>query len=259
MYAPAPITAGSKYYVDRPTTIADVPLPYQGAIWIKTANSDKSSAKSPFLTFDIDEDAEIYVGHDFRIFPKPAWLNSWKNTRDDIADSSGVIFRLYKKAFPAGKVVLGPNVGSGANMYVVLVQGTRPVLRFSQPSYRITENGGKAAITVYRAGPAGPASVQYATSDGTARSGSDYVAVRGTLNWADGDLSSRTILVPIINDTSREPDETVNLTLSNPTGAAQRLAPPAPRSSRSPTMIHPASCSSTRQSSAKRKTQAVRR
>jgi hypothetical protein len=62
--------------------------------------------------------------------------------------------------------------------------------------------------------------VDYATSDGTATSGVDYTTTSGTLNWADGDSASKTFNIPIIDDSDIEGSETVNLSLSNPTGGA---------------------------------------
>jgi Calx-beta domain len=61
--------------------------------------------------------------------------------------------------------------------------------------------------------------VDYSTSNGTAIAGSDYTATSGTLTFAAG-VTSRTFTIPIVKDTLDESDETVNLTLSNPTGGA---------------------------------------
>ncbi len=60
--------------------------------------------------------------------------------------------------------------------------------------------------------------MNYATSDGTATAGTDYAAVAGTLNFAEGELS-KTFIVPFIDDNIFEGNETLNLTLSAPTGA----------------------------------------
>jgi hypothetical protein len=61
-------------------------------------------------------------------------------------------------------------------------------------------------------------SVKFATSDGTATAGSDYVTKSGTLTIAAGQ-STGTITVAINGDKTLEPDETFNLTLSAPTNA----------------------------------------
>ena len=60
--------------------------------------------------------------------------------------------------------------------------------------------------------------VDYATANGTASSGSDYTAASGSITFAAGE-TSRTITVAIIDDSTEEDDETLTLTLSNPSGA----------------------------------------
>ena len=85
-------------------------------------------------------------------------------------------------------------------------------------TYSVAENGGSATITVTRAnGSLDGVSVDFATSDGTAIAGSDYVMTTGTLVFAMGQLTNR-FVVPILNDWLTEESESVNLTLSNPTG-----------------------------------------
>jgi hypothetical protein len=69
-------------------------------------------------------------------------------------------------------------------------------------------------------GFAGPVSIQYATSDGTATAGGDYTTTNGMLNWAAGELDERTITVPLVNDAQSEGTETFRITLSNLTGGA---------------------------------------
>ncbi len=118
---------------------------------------------------------------------------------------------------PIGGAVLGANATAVLNIQDDDAPGT---LQFSAASYSISESGGSATITVTRTGgSAGSVSVDYATSDGTATAGSDYTAAGGTLSLADG-VTSDTFSVTIADDGTDEPDETVNLTLSNPTGGA---------------------------------------
>ena len=60
--------------------------------------------------------------------------------------------------------------------------------------------------------------VNYATANGTATAGSDYVAESGTLTFAPG-VSTRPISVTINGDTTVEPNETFSVTLSSPANA----------------------------------------
>ena len=61
-------------------------------------------------------------------------------------------------------------------------------------------------------------SVRYATSDGTAAAGSDYLARSGMLRFAPGE-TAKTVSVAVLNDAHDEGSETMTLTLSQPFGA----------------------------------------
>ena len=101
------------------------------------------------------------------------------------------------------------------------VAGLNGVLQFIAPTYSVNENGVQATITVTRTnGSLGFVSVDYATSNGTAKHPGDYTSTSGTLEWQDGDASSQTFNVPIIDDNVSDPNETINLTLSSPNGGA---------------------------------------
>ena len=60
--------------------------------------------------------------------------------------------------------------------------------------------------------------VEYATSDGTARAGEDYTATADTLTFAANE-TSRTVSVTVLDDAHDEGEETLTLRLSNPSGA----------------------------------------
>ncbi len=82
-------------------------------------------------------------------------------------------------------------------------------------------NGGTTALTfVVNMTPASPidVSVHFATSDGSAAAGSDYVAASGTLTIQAGQTTG-SITVDVTGDTSYESDETLGLLLSSPVGA----------------------------------------
>lgn len=93
---------------------------------------------------------------------------------------------------------------------------------FSIASLTATEGHSASSNTTFTVSRTGAsalsATVQYATVDGSATAGVDYVATSGTLTFAPNE-SSRTIVVSILGDTIVEPDETFTVTLSNPTNA----------------------------------------
>jgi len=94
------------------------------------------------------------------------------------------------------------------------------ILKFSVASYSVSETSALAAITVKRSGGlASGVTVDYATSDGTAVAGIDYTASSGTLSFGAG-VTTRTFTILILNDGVPGGDETVNLTLSSPTGGS---------------------------------------
>lgn len=90
-------------------------------------------------------------------------------------------------------------------------------IRFSAATYTVDESGASAVINVTRTSASVAASVNYAALNGTALAGQDYTARSGVLNFVVGELT-KSFSIPITNDAADEPDETVNLTLSNPTG-----------------------------------------
>jgi subtilisin family serine protease len=93
-------------------------------------------------------------------------------------------------------------------------------LQFAFPQFDVIESNKSATVTVVRYGDtSGPASVDYATSDGTAKQKSDFIQTTGRLNFAAGE-TSKSFQVLIIDDIYQEATETLNLTLSNPSGAA---------------------------------------
>src|SRR5262249_23471947 len=62
------------------------------------------------------------------------------------------------------------------------------VFSFSSAVYTVAEDGGSATISVSRKnGSSGVAGVRFATSDGSATAGSDYISTSGTLTFANGE------------------------------------------------------------------------
>ena len=103
----------------------------------------------------------------------------------------------------------------------ILDNDTPPaVLQFSTSTFRVSEGGVSAVITVSRTGAAGDTmTVEYETGDGTAAAGSDYTSVSGILTFGPG-VASQVFNVPITDDTVYEKSEYTKLALSNVTGNA---------------------------------------
>jgi hypothetical protein len=93
-------------------------------------------------------------------------------------------------------------------------------LQFSQAAYSVQEDGATATIQVTRSGVTdGQVAVSYATGNGTAVSGSDYQTTNGVLTFDAGE-TQKSFQVTILDDNVYEGDETVTLSLSNPSGGA---------------------------------------
>ena len=99
-------------------------------------------------------------------------------------------------------------------------EAERTRLSFSASGYTIDELSGLVTITVRREGPStGAVSVNYATYDGDAIAGEDYVATAGMLSWAAGDSADKSFTVGIVNDALDEIDERFGIRLSSAQGA----------------------------------------
>ena len=102
----------------------------------------------------------------------------------------------------------------------VQVSGPAGSLQFSAADFIVNESNGVATITVTRTNAlGGNVTVQFSVTGGSAAAGSDFVATNGTLSFAPSD-TSKTFTVTILQDGESELSETVNLTLSNPSGGA---------------------------------------
>jgi len=108
---------------------------------------------------------------------------------------------------------------SGTNVDMGAVEVNGGAMQFSSATYSVNENGASITITVTRTGGTDPATVNYATSNGSATSGADYTATSGTLNFIAGQTTA-TFNVPILDDNLVEGNETFNVALSSPSPGA---------------------------------------
>ena len=98
------------------------------------------------------------------------------------------------------------------------------ILEFSKANYIISEGQTQKTIDVKvtrREGSLGPASVSFQTSDGTAKtSDGDYANVHQVIQWAHGESGPKVVSISVWGDTYLEGDETINLKIFAPSGAA---------------------------------------
>ena len=91
-------------------------------------------------------------------------------------------------------------------------------VQFSQSAYTVNQGDSNAFITVVRTGRTDTtATVFFNTSDGSAKTGIDYIAISGTLTFTNG-ITTNTVTIPILPGNPLSTNQTVNLTLSNPNG-----------------------------------------
>ncbi|HEV3469951.1 MAG TPA: FG-GAP-like repeat-containing protein, partial [Pyrinomonadaceae bacterium] len=111
------------------------------------------------------------------------------------------------------------NVVAGTGAATILDNDPAPSASLADPA--APEGTGGAAPVVFHvslsAPSSRPVSVAYATADGTAQAGADYVATSGTLTIRPGQTQG-SIPVPVVGDGRVEADETFFLNLTAPAG-----------------------------------------
>jgi len=117
---------------------------------------------------------------------------------------------------------------------IVVIHDADAGLSFTNSSMVVRRDAGIAVVTVVCSNPSiepvnitsnTPAlSVQYATADGTAVSGVDYLNTSGTMLFTGGN-GTNTFTVPIINNQSASGERSFSVQLFNPTGPGRLVAP----------------------------------
>lgn len=115
------LQVGSMIYSDRNYTVSTLSRDIEGQVYIQTSNGDKQLLGNPFLQFDLNESATVFVGYDIRLMPKPNWLLAFHDTGQELITTDTTL-HLYSQVFPVGQVNLGQNDGVGnSSMYSVVV------------------------------------------------------------------------------------------------------------------------------------------
>jgi hypothetical protein len=146
---------------------------------------------------------------------------TWSN-----GDSAAKTFAVTLNATPYASnrtfTVTLSNAGGGATLgtatATVTVNAPPGNLGFASGTYSVSHKTTLVNVIVSRASGGGAAvAVNFATANGSAIAGTDYVARSGTLNWASGDVAPKAIPI-VLYDTGGGKSFTV--TLSNITGGA---------------------------------------
>lgn len=122
---------------------------------------------------------------------------------------------------------LGPTGAATSEFSPCVAVANAGTFVFSPTSYTVTEQSRNATVVVQRTGSFGAASVNYTTENRTATAGSDYTAVSGTLTWAEGDMTPRTIVIPILDDGVGEGEEYFVVRLSGGVTAGESVSIPS--------------------------------
>lgn len=110
-------------------------------------------------------------------------------------------------------------LGTRTNSTVTIVDN-ESVVSFAAASFVVAENGGSALVVLTRVGGSNdPVTIQFQTTVGTATSILDYQDTTNIITWNSGDLSPKTILIPIVDDAAIEGIEAITLQLSNFAGS----------------------------------------
>jgi hypothetical protein len=105
------------------------------------------------------------------------------------------------------------------NVTVAVPAPTQPVFSLGSANYSVSEGAGAVAIAVLKSANSLAGSVNYGASAGSARAAvgglGDFELVSGSLQFSAGE-TSKTVLVPILNDSAYEGDQSFSFSLSNP-------------------------------------------
>jgi len=109
--------------------------------------------------------------------------------------------------------------GSGTEEYLDVQVGFQPRIQWSLATYVTDEQGGSVVLTLTRGqNSTGAVSVNYSTAAGSATSPADFAAQSGTVTWADGDMSAKTITIPIVAGANSGGTQNFTVNLSSPSG-----------------------------------------
>lgn len=210
--------------------------------WTEIASGGTEGVNKPegrfyqsLVEYEAENGVLLFGGRDGSNRFNDVWfLNLAQNTWSELSPtgtppparrSQAAVWRQGNDSQSTGMLVFGGSTASGdTNALADLWLLTFPApgtLHFSSSVYEVIEGNTQAVISVTRTGGvSGTVTVDYEASGGTAVNGQDYISMSGTVTFNNGDSSTKSFNVPILDDTVADNDKTVNLTLKSPTNGA---------------------------------------
>lgn len=151
---------GQSLYQDTNSRFHYIPALLMGDAWIKTKAAAATQSKLSY-SIPLEKATEVYVAMDNAIHDIPSWLQGYSLVPDTLVSDAngGTIFRLYKKAMPAGTLLTMGENGEAkygtAQMYIAILH--------EPTAYEKAEKIKRPIITY----PAAEASLKGATIDST--------------------------------------------------------------------------------------------
>ena len=192
-----------------------------GGAWIDISGN-LPNIPTNCLLVDPQNANTIYVGTDIGVFISTTGGNTWASF------NNGLPPVVVTKLVASGNTIQAGTYGRGG--FQLNDVGTLPTVQFNAANFTVNEGAGVATITLTRTGTTtSNSSVAYATSDiagsqncnvfnGYASSRCDYLTSIGTVSFAANE-TSKTVSIPIIDDSYAEGNEFFTITLSNSSGA----------------------------------------
>ena len=165
--------------------------------------------------------------------PGKANYHAWRDVPDSDADTTtyivtgggltnGQVYHFQVRAVNGAVGGEGRHAGAGPASDAVRATVGELGPEISVADARANEGAGASVafqVSLDRAFTSSEHSVtvDYATSDGSAKAGEDYTATSGTLTFAAGE-KTKTVNVPVLDDAVDEGEETFTFRLSNATG-----------------------------------------
>ena len=201
-------------------------------VWQAAGNGIPSIPINAFAIDPINSN-NLYAGTDIGVYFSSDGGANWSPYGTGLPKVA--VFDLQIQ--PTSRILRAGTHGRGI-WELALVSPAASTIQFNSGTSSVTEGQVSTTVTITRSGDTSfPASVNYATSDtsgangcgtntGAASSRCDYIATSGTLNFAAGE-TSKTVSIPIWNDSYVEGAERFSVVLSSPGGNNVSLGVPA--------------------------------